>query len=67
MNIWTSLDTEEHKMAARLRAQTVALSKLNGIEYEYYFKCVSTGIGTVVLFVCEKLEIEEDITNYKNW
>lgn len=67
MNIWTSLDTTEQDAAAKLKAQILAITKLNGIEYEYYFKCVTTGIGTVVFFVCEKLELEEDITNYKNW
>jgi hypothetical protein len=67
MNIWLSLDKFENQNVDSLRSKIKALENLNEKEYSYYFKVFPTSIGTKVIFVCEELSIEKDITNYNNW
>jgi ATP/maltotriose-dependent transcriptional regulator MalT len=67
MNIWLSLDETENKNVNAIRNKLKALQELNEKEYEIYFKVVPTHIGTKVIFICEELSIEKDITNYSNW
>ena len=67
MNIWLSLDEIENKNVDDIKGRMKLLTDLSGIEYEYYFKVYPSGIGTTVVFVCEALSFEKDVTNYNNW
>lgn len=67
MNIWLALDNIENKNVDDVRNKIKALEALNEKEYSYYFKVIPGSIGCKVLFVCEELSIEKDVTNYSNW
>lgn len=67
MNIWLSLDQTENATVDKILYKIKAIQDLNEKEYELYFKVIPTSIGTKVVFVCEELQIEKDITNYNNW
>jgi hypothetical protein len=67
MNIWLSLDNVENMNVDAIKSKLTALTDLSGLEYDYYFKIYPGSIGTKVVFVCEALNIEKDITNYNNW
>lgn len=67
MNIWLSLDVVENKNVDDLKSLISGVSAVNGKDYEVYFKVYPTSIGTKVVFVCDELHIEQDVTNYNNW
>lgn len=67
MNIWLSLDQTENATVDKIRNKIKAVQDLNEKEYEFYFKVIPTSIATKVIFVCEELQIEKDVTNYSNW
>lgn len=67
MNIWLSLDQVENANVDELRETINRVQKLSGKEYNFYSKVYPTHIGTKVMFVCEELDIDVDITNYNNW
>ena len=67
MNIWLSLDVVENKNVDDLKSLISGDRAVNGKDYEVYFKVYPTSIGTKVVFVCDELNIEQDVTNYNNW
>lgn len=67
MNIWLAMDSVENGNVDKLLNQLKELTELSGIEYPFYFKVSATGIGCVVKFCCDELNIEKDVTNYSNW
>ena len=67
MNIWLMLDETENKSVGKIRKMISDIEELNGKEYSFYFKVIPAGGGTKILFVCEELSIEQDVTNYNNW
>lgn len=62
-----TLDEIEKKSFADLEARIGAIETLNGKRYECHFKLYPGSIGFTIVFVCEELGIEKDITNYNNW
>lgn len=67
MNIWLSLDAVENRNVENIRTKIKAIEDLNEMEYPFYFKVLPSHIGTKVVFVCEGLQIEQDVTNYTSW